>query len=138
MNKKEIIFQRKPTMDKSDKIHTIGSFYNQKNLNNQTHYSPTDPDAKISYKPGKPRKLNYLSQVSVDTDHHVITHIQADLADKKDSQCLPEVLEKTKENFSSEEMIIQEVICDGNYSSAASLKKLEKMGISGFIPNFGG
>src|SRR4051812_16005015 len=27
---------------------------------NQTHYSPTDPDAKVSVKPGKPSQLNYL------------------------------------------------------------------------------
>ena len=33
-------------------------------------------------------KLNYAAQMSVDTEHHVITHIQADLADKKDSQIL--------------------------------------------------
>ena len=125
------------TIDKPDKTHTIGSFYGQKHLNNHTHYSPTDPDAKISYKPGKPRRLNYLGQVSVDTHRHIITHIQGNLADKKDSQCLPEVLEQTKENLSSEGIAIREVICDGNYSSAESLKKLEKMDISGFIPNFG-
>src|SRR5690554_8190140 len=39
-----------------------------KYTSNKTHYSPTDPDARISVKPGKARKLNYLSQLSVDTD----------------------------------------------------------------------
>ncbi|SKB53914.1 hypothetical protein [Maribacter arcticus] len=38
-----------------------------KYTSNNTHYSPTDPDARISVKPGKARKLNYLSQLSVDT-----------------------------------------------------------------------
>ncbi|NMH89999.1 transposase, partial [Flavivirga algicola] len=42
-----------------------------KYTSNKTHYSPTDPDARISVKPGKARKLNYLSQLSVDTAHHV-------------------------------------------------------------------
>ncbi|WP_229311568.1 hypothetical protein [Larkinella rosea] len=28
-------------------------------LSNKTHYSPTDPEARISIKPGKARKLNY-------------------------------------------------------------------------------
>ena len=49
----------------------------------KTHYSPTDPDVRISVKPGKARKLNYMSQLSVDTGHHVITDIQAYHADKK-------------------------------------------------------
>ncbi|MFT6137817.1 MAG: hypothetical protein ACJAUJ_000903 [Salibacteraceae bacterium] len=34
-------------------------------------------------KPGKSRKLNYLSQMSVDTTNHVITDIGADFADQK-------------------------------------------------------
>ena len=56
-----------------------------KYTSNKTHYSPTDPDARISVKPGKARKLNYLSQLGIDSVNHVITHIQADFADKKDS-----------------------------------------------------
>ena len=56
---------------------------NAKYTSNKTHYSPTDPDARISVKPGKARKLNYLSQLSVDTAHHVITDIRAYHADKK-------------------------------------------------------
>ncbi len=44
-----------------------------KYTSNKTHYSPTDPDARISVKLGKARRLNYLSQLSVDTAHHVIT-----------------------------------------------------------------
>ncbi|MCZ8357978.1 MAG: transposase, partial [Microcystis sp. LE19-388.1G] len=59
-------------------------------LSNHTHYSTTDTDARIAVKPGKPRQLNYLAQTSVDTQHHVITHINAFHADKKDSQCLPD------------------------------------------------
>lgn len=54
-----------------------------KYTSNKTHYSPTDPDARISVKPGKARKLNYLSQLSVDTAHHVITDIRAYHADGK-------------------------------------------------------
>ena len=52
-------------------------------VSNHTHYSTTDSDARVSVKPGKPRQLNYLAQVSVDTAHHVITQIQTDHADKK-------------------------------------------------------
>ena len=67
-----------------------------KYTSNKTHYSPTDPDSRISVKPGKARKLNYLSQIAVDTSNHVITHIHADYADKKDSQCLQQITEKLK------------------------------------------
>lgn len=35
-------------------------------LSNHTHYSPTDPDARISVKPGKARQLNDAGQLSVD------------------------------------------------------------------------
>jgi transposase len=35
-------------------------------VSNLTHYSPTDPDARIAYKPGKPRQLAYMANVSVD------------------------------------------------------------------------
>lgn len=62
-----------------------------KYTSNKTHYSPTDPDARISVKPGKARKLNYLSRLVVDTDSHIITDIQAYHADKKDNQYLQDI-----------------------------------------------
>ena len=36
-----------------------------KSLSNHTLQSTTDKDARVSVKPGKPRRLNYLAQVSV-------------------------------------------------------------------------
>jgi hypothetical protein len=62
---------------------------------NQTHISTTDPDAKVSVKPGKPSLLNYLAQLSVATASHVITHIEAHRADHKDSECLAAVVANT-------------------------------------------
>jgi hypothetical protein len=50
-------------------------------VRNQTHDSPTDPEARISIKPGKARALSYLCRLAVDTAHGVISHVQADLAD---------------------------------------------------------
>ena len=55
-------------------------------LSNKTHYNPHDPDARISVKPGKARKLNYRCSMAVDTAEGVISHIQADFADGRDSQ----------------------------------------------------
>ena len=61
---------------------------------NKTHYSPTDPDARISVKPGKARKLNYTAQLTVDSAAHVITDIGAHTADGKDNQHLPEIVRR--------------------------------------------
>lgn len=106
-------------------------------LSNHTHYSTTDPDARIAVKPGKPRQFNYLGQISVDTDHHVITHIHADYADRKDSQCLPKVIEGLKENLSPHGLLVDQIVADTGYSSGEALKALEENNITGYIPNFG-
>ena len=111
--------------------------YQREYLSNKTHYSPTDTDARVSVKPGKPRQLNYLGQVSTDTAHHVITNIEAHHADKKDSQCLPQVLENTIDNLHHEGLIVEEVLADTSYSSGEALKALEEKNITGYIPNFG-
>lgn len=106
-------------------------------VSNHTHYSATDRDARISVKPGKPRQLNYLAQVSVDTAHHVITQIQSDYANKKDSQCLPSLLTNTIANLSENHLTIEEVLADTGYSSGEALQALEDNHIEGYIPNFG-
>ena len=52
-----------------------------KKTSNKTHYSTTDPDARISLKPGKVCGLNYYGQLAVDDAQHVITGAHADFAD---------------------------------------------------------
>ena len=106
-------------------------------VSNHTHFSTTDPDARISVKPGKPRQLNYLAQVSVDTASHVITQIQGDYASKRDSQCLPSLLENTIENLQANGLQVEEVLADTGYSSGEALQSLEDHNITGYIPNFG-
>jgi transposase len=108
-----------------------------KSLSNHTLQSTTDKDARVSVKPGKTRRLNYLAQVSVDTANHVITQIQSDFADKKDSQCLPSLVYHTIDNLSKNGLQIEEVLADGNYSSSEALHTLEEENIIGYIPNFG-
>lgn len=109
----------------------------RKFVSNHTHRSTTDPDARISVKPGKPRQLNYHAQVAVDTAHHVITQIQSDYANKKDSQCLPSLLKNTIENLEENNLTIEELLGDGGYSSGEALQALEDNNIEGYIPNFG-
>jgi transposase len=111
--------------------------YQPKYLSNHTHYSTTDKDARIAVKPGKPRQLNYLAQTSVDSEHHVITHIEAYHADKKDAQCLPKIIKGLKENLHDQGLLVEQIIADTGYSSGTALKALEENNITGYIPNFG-
>jgi len=106
-------------------------------LSNHTHYSPTDPDARISVKPGKPRQMNYSAQTAVDTAHHVITNIQADYSDKRDSQSLSAVVDQTKNNLEEHGLAVEEIVADTGYSSGSALAYLEEQNITGYIPNFG-
>lgn len=109
----------------------------RKFVSNHTHVSTTDADARISVKPGKPRQLNYHAQVAVDTAHHVITQIQSDYANKKDSQCLPSLLKNSIENLQKNNLTIAELLADGGYSSGEALQTLEDNNIESYIPNFG-
>jgi len=104
---------------------------------NDTHYGPSDPDAKMSVKPGKSIALNYLGQVAVDTATHMITHVQAFTADKRDSECLAAMLIHVKSNLLENEMALQEIVADTGYSSADALKALEGSKVTGYIPNRG-
>jgi len=106
-------------------------------LSNATHYSPTDPDARISTKPGKPRNLNYFGQLSVDTSHHIITGACADFADRRDSQCLEKLCEQTIENLQENKLSLGELLADTGYSSGSALEYLEQKGINAWMPNFG-
>jgi transposase len=106
-------------------------------VSNHTHYSTTDKDARVSVKPGKPRQLNYLAQLSVDTAHHVITNIEAHTADNKDSECLSSVVNNTIAHLQPEGLTVEEVLADAGYSSGTALKYLEDNSLTGYIPNFG-
>jgi len=114
-----------------------GDFIQSKYLRNHTHYSPTDPDARISTKPGKPRNMNYFGQISVDTSNHVITGACADFANKRDSQCIENIVEQTVENLNANELTMEQLIADTGYSSGEALKYLEVNNIDAYIPNFG-
>jgi hypothetical protein len=104
--------------NKVDRVDDKGNIIRPKFLSNHTHYSPTDPDARISVKPGKARQMNYFSQLAVDDANHVITAACSDFADKRDSQCLPNILKLA-------------------IDSGESLGFCEANNIDAWIPNFG-
>jgi len=114
-----------------------GSSKGAKYTSNKTHYSPTDPDARIRVKPGKARKLNYLSQLSVDIANHVITDIGADYADKKDSQCLQELTKRLRKRLNGQGLLMRNLVADAGYSSGDNYAFLEDEGLVSYIPAHG-
>lgn len=110
---------------------------NSKYTSNKTHYSPTDPDARISVKPGKARKLNYMSQLSVDTGHHVITDIRAYHADGKDNQYLQDIVNRLNPRLQKQGLLWRNCIADTGYSSGENYAFLEEIGLESYIPPHG-
>jgi transposase len=108
-----------------------------KYTSNKTHYSPTDPDARVSVKPGKARKLNFFSQMAVDSAHHVITHIHADYADKADNQCLESIVYPLKSRLQNNGLVWGNLAADAGYCSGENLAFLERKGIDSYIPPHG-
>ena len=109
-----------------------------KYLSNKTHYSPTDPDARIAVKPGKPRELYYSGQIVVDTAHHVITHAESFTADGKDCRDLITVTEQLQTRLKRQGIQIEKLLGDGAYSSGENYKYLEQNNITPYIPLLGG
>lgn len=130
-------YKKMPGNVKSIQLDEDGEEIRAKFLSNHTHYSPTDPDAKISTKPGKPRQLNYAGQLAVDDAHHVITGACASTAGSKDSAIFSEIMEQTIENLRQNNMQIDQTIADAGYSSGQSLQYCEDKNIDAWIPNFG-
>ncbi|WP_229663664.1 transposase [Pedobacter quisquiliarum] len=106
-------------------------------LSNKTHYNPHDPDARISVKPGKARKLNYHCSMAVDTAEGVISHIQADFADGRDSQYLPNISLQVQNRLKKNELAMTDLLADAGYSNGSNYSFLEQRNITGWIPVFG-
>ena len=106
-------------------------------VSNHTHYSATDRDARVSVKPGKPRQLNYSMQAAVDMGSHVITSVEAHYADRRDSECLEQVLKNTISNLAAHGLIVEQIAADTGYSSGKALQACIDNGVMAFIPNFG-
>ncbi|MBJ6146424.1 IS1182 family transposase [Hymenobacter sp. BT559] len=106
-------------------------------LSNKTHTSGSDPDARISVKPGKARALNYLCSLAVDTATGLISHVQADLADSRDSVHLPRLVAQLQTRLTKQHVPLREVLADTGYSNGFNYAFLEQRGITPWIPVFG-
>jgi len=108
-----------------------------KYTSNHTHYSPSDPDARISIKPGKARKLNYHAQMAVDTSHHVITFMQADFANKHDSRSLIGIVDPLIRRLKGLDLKVENIVADAGYSSGDNYADMESRGLAAYIPPHG-
>ena len=131
--KKELnaIKKRQENFDKRMKKKTKSS------LTNKTHYSPKDKDARLSRKQGTSLRLNYTSNISVDSEEMVITNIQADHSDLKDSQTLLKSIERTKRRLEKMNLKVKNILTDAGYSSGENYHILEEMNLNGYIPPHG-
>jgi transposase len=109
----------------------------KKPFSNGTHYSPSDPDARLTKKPGKPFDLYYKSQISVDTGSHFITYIEAFPANTGDNVSLPQMLSHIAQNMQENNIRVKEVLADTGYSSGEALRALTSHNVQGYIPNPG-
>ena len=70
-------------------------------------------------------------------DSHVITNVEAHFADRRDSECLAQVLENTINNLEEQGLLVEEIAADTGYSSGKALKACIDNNITAYIPNFG-
>jgi transposase len=105
---------------------------------NDRYASKTDPDARVSWKPGKAVALNHLGIISVDAESHVICGATVDFADKKDSRTTESIMGQTIENMSRNDIAVETVLADAGYSSGKTYKYLEEQNITAYIPVHGG
>ncbi|UOQ64833.1 transposase [Hymenobacter volaticus] len=106
-------------------------------VSNKTHYSPTDPEARISIKLGKARALNYLCSLAVDTADGVISYVQADLVDSRDSVHLPQLVTHLQQRLLAHSLPLQDLVADTNHSNGVNYALLEQQGVMPWIPVFG-
>jgi transposase len=106
-------------------------------LSNKTPYSPTDPDARLSLKPGKARALNYRCRLAVDTAQGLISHVPADFADSRDSLPLPRLLTGLQQRVRSQQLRRHELLADAGYANGTNYALLEAQQVTAWIPVFG-
>jgi len=121
----------------SEKATTKEKAYKKPKVSNKTHYSPNDPDARMSSNPGKATKLNYNGNICVNTGHHVITDAHAYHADNKDSQNLEDCTTRTQKRLDDLGLVWDYLFADGNYSSGENYALLEQLGLRSLIPPHG-
>ena len=96
---------------------------------NKSHFSPTEPDARISVRPGITRKLNYTAQLNVDSAAHVITDIGAYTADEKNYQYLPDEVRSVRSRFWKHGLVWENLLPDTGYGSGKTMYSWRTKGL---------
>lgn len=78
-----------------------------------------------------------MSQLSVDTCHHVITDIGGYHADKKDNQYLQDIVNRVQRRLWQQGLLWENCLADTGYSSGENYAFLEGKGIKSYIPPHG-
>lgn len=78
-----------------------------------------------------------MSQLSVDTSHHVITDIGAYHADKKDNQYLQDIVNRVQRRLWQQGLLWEHCLADTGYSSGENYAFLEGKGLQSYIPPHG-
>lgn len=73
--------------------------------------------------------------MAVDEGHGVISHVQADFADRRDSTPLPSIIEPLHQRLLAHELPVGEVVADINYSNGLNYALLEAHGIPPGFPS---
>ncbi|RYF26922.1 MAG: hypothetical protein EOO42_00020 [Flavobacteriales bacterium] len=75
--------------------------------------------------------------MAVDTAQGVISHIQADFADGRDSQYLPNISLQVQNRLRKNELAMTDLLADAAYSNGSNYSFLEQRNVTGWIPVFG-
>jgi hypothetical protein len=75
--------------------------------------------------------------MAVDTAEGVISHIQADFADGRDSQYLKDIGLKVQDRLRKNELVMTDLLADAGYSNGSNYDFLEQRKVAGWIPVFG-
>lgn len=69
-----------------------------------------------------------------DTAEGVISHVQADFADGRDSQSLPDITLKLQQRLAHNELRLEELLADTGYSNGGNYALLEEWNITAGPP----
>jgi hypothetical protein len=81
--------------------------------------------------------LNYLCSLAVDTAKGVISHVQADYAESRESLHLPRLLDGLQRRLRAHALRLRDLLADAGYANGANYALLEAQQVTAWIPVFG-
>jgi len=97
-------------------------------ISNQEFRSGTDPDARISKKPGTPRGMYYKVTHVTDGKQGIILAAGCELADVGDMQAAEPVLEESQRTLQQHDLSLGTVVADAGYDGVDFQAAVEQLG----------